>query len=101
MITHCFVSFVFGLLWLKLLLVPVLVAVAPVIVEVGANLPKLAKEQDEDECADETKDGTEGRPEDAEDVQDGFEDGVDHGIVLFGIMCIVPSYARNVSRLQH
>lgn len=68
-------------------------------------MPEFAEKDNNGECAGQAKDGAEGGPEDAEEPEKGLEDVVNKDVHIvrfeFGIMCIVPSYARNVSRFQH
>jgi hypothetical protein len=74
-------------------------------VKASAGVPEFTEEKDENECAEETKKSAQGRPEDAEKPEEGLEDVVNGNVhivrFLFGIMCIVQSYARNVCRFQH
>ena len=78
--------------------------VGAVIVKLNAYVPKFAEEKDHGDCAGQTKEGTDSGPKDAEEPKKGLEDVVNGNVhivrFLFGIMCIVPSYARNVSSFQ-
>ena len=66
--------------------------VGAIVVKLDANVPEFAEKDNNGDCAGQAKDGTQSGPKDAEEPKGGFKSGVDHGIVQFGIMCIVPSY---------